>query len=112
MKKFKGTKGEWSYCDSELNPAKHNFSIVANNGTRLVADIYKRHQKEAREAIENAKLISAAPELLKACLSALEIIDLWLPSSNTVNEQNKGEAIALSDMEYLLKKAINKALYS
>ena len=64
MKKFKGTKGEWSYCDSELNPAKHNFSIVANNGTRLVADIYKRHQKEAREAIENAKLISAAPELL------------------------------------------------
>lgn len=71
MSNFKGTKGNWDYAKSSLNPKKHNFGIIGGDGS-IVADIYKKKiwdgktNTEAPEISEaNAKLIAAAPEMLE-----------------------------------------------
>lgn len=72
MKNQKHTQGEWEYCPSETD-RKHKFAIIADYGTRLIADIYKTHGKEADVDEANAKLIAAAPNLLDACQKVIKV---------------------------------------
>lgn len=54
----------------------------------------------------NARLISAAPDLLEACLGALRIQSLWYP----VASDNDDECAALNSMRKKFESAIAKAL--
>ena len=66
MKEFKGTKGKWEKAGS----------AVVVNGVQI-ADVYCYGDLEynRHEAVANAQLIAAAPELLKALQGLLYIID-------------------------------------
>jgi len=71
--KTKHTQGEWDYCPTQIDPKKHNFSIITNGGTSVIADIYRKRSWDGEKSTEdkeqseaNAKLIAAAPELLEA----------------------------------------------
>lgn len=101
MKEFKGTKGEW-YNEDGMICTKDN---IDGNVVCERPDIHAcRDSNQYWEA--NAKLISAAPELLEACL---EVIKIW-------NEDGEGGEIQLKTpiawYRALRKseKAINKAL--
>jgi hypothetical protein len=83
----KHTKGEWTYEDRE-NPA-HSIVISTPKFPLGIATVYG-----GRDGLANAKLISAAPELLEACIKALIHID--------VLNIEKG-------LKYDLEKAIKKA---
>jgi len=105
MKGFKGTKGEWKVISNEVD----RFEIVGvQEGFKniLSNDIDFGTQKA------NAKLIAAAPDLLKACQRALNIVDLWAPnySDDQIKEEHIGELAALSMMRQGFEKAIQKAL--
>lgn len=63
----------------------------------------------SEEQIANAKLIAAAPELLEACLKAINIVKLWVASDLYVEASNIGEMQALKEMENLINNAIKKA---
>ena len=109
MEKFKGTQGEWSqshretetngnystevYCDRGDTIA--TLSWYANTEVKGVISTY-------REA--NAKLISAAPELLKALQMVTKAFDNKLIDSTLGNDFNVGGLL------YTIDAAINKAL--
>lgn len=90
----KHTKGEWqirNFNDHDL------YSIIHNDlGVRIcevksyTANIFNDPSVEERKA--NAKLISAAPKLLEACIAA--------------EKHHQG---AHSEIGYMLRKAIEKA---
>lgn len=79
MKRFKGTKGNWT----------SNFSAV-NSGNIQIADVYCRKEcsvaeftkDDWKEAYANAQLIATAPELLEASIMVAEMLNF-----------NKGEEI-------------------
>lgn len=58
---FKGTPGEWEYAGG-------GRVTTADDELRFIAEAY---------VDEDAKLISAAPELLKALIEAREIIEAY-----------------------------------
>jgi len=64
--KFEGTKGEWNISKSG-NPTFETCVISEDKGSVCFITNWS-------ENYENAKLISAAPELLEA---ALEVIKVW-----------------------------------
>ena len=96
MSELKITKGKWEYCKSELDK-KHNFSILTDSGTYLIADIYRKRKYENEQYLEdieqaeaNAKLISSAPELLDMLIK--------LTNSNPMHDgyhENRIKAIEL-----------------
>ena len=60
MKEFKGTKGEWELVD-ETQVAFSQDEINTKD-----CDLYEHQYDSFEEMVANAKLIAAAPELLKA----------------------------------------------
>jgi len=63
MKDLKITKGEWTY--SKYEP--YDYGVYSEEGDgRDIALV--RSKKDEEESVANAKLIAAAPELLKALL--------------------------------------------
>ena len=95
---FKGTKGKW-ISRYNGNYWEVNREEDFEDGKRLAISVMVFETKDGNlvfsrsgEAIANAKLISAAPELLNACQLALGGID------------------PKSDIGKQIKKAINKAL--
>lgn len=98
MKDFKGTKGKW-ISRYNGNYWEVNREEDFEDGKRLAISVMVFETKDGNlvfsrsgEAIANAKLIAAAPELLNACQLALGGID------------------PKSDIGKQIKKAINKAL--
>ena len=86
---FKGTKGEWL--------VSKRSSVVVQTFKRSIANAGGYQDKNIVEtSIENdanAKLIAAAPDLLKVCVTAMAMCNSLL-----------------NDMSIELNKAINKAL--
>ena len=60
------------------------------------------------DAVSNAALIAAAPDLLEACKAAMRIPELWCPSGE-IEEEYLEEYMALNKMFDLFGKAIAKA---
>ena len=84
MKEFKGTKGKWT-----LHP--HAIACVCLKGGRVIANCggdYNSIEFEriAAENEANAKLISAAPELLNACIEALKYVSVEEPAYHTLHD--------------------------
>jgi hypothetical protein len=91
---FKGTKGEWKITGTEEQRTMINGSSIDVWWNLTSSDVLEDEGKA------NAKLIAAAPDLLKACIHALEMCeDRVTPTEND-----------LTVMAGRLKEAINKAL--
>lgn len=83
MKEFKGTKGKWT-----LHP--HASACVCLKGGRVIANCGGycnsiEFERIAAENESNAKLISAAPELLNACIEALKYVSVEEPAYHTLH---------------------------
>ena len=103
MKEFKGTQGEWKIVSLH---SKHE-TIVATS-THRIAEAKHYHEKISATLLEpteeegkaNAKLIAAAPKLLKSLQDCLEgVIEL-----NGEFQEGWAEVIEAAEL------AINKAL--
>jgi len=70
--KTKNTQGEWSYAKSVTSPTRVIMTNSVKNGiiAHVSTSIIKNKEVLSDEEIEaNAKLISAAPELLKVLMT-------------------------------------------
>ena len=91
---FKGTKGKWSITGTGEQRTMINGSSIDVWWNLTSSDVLEDEGKA------NAKLIAAAPDLLKACIHALEMCeDRVTPTKND-----------LTIMAGRLKAPINKAL--
>jgi hypothetical protein len=108
--KFKGTKGEWKVYPAIVQ-SSNNFSVSVNKEGLICVGVPDKKSKDGNTAVSlcgngnlkevqyNAKLIAAAPELLKA----LQILfKSTYPNYKTVDDSTHPANLAL--------KAINKAL--
>jgi hypothetical protein len=89
---FKGTKGEW-IVEKELG---YDCDVIYKGGEICwlgLSDVIDE------EKVANAKLIAAAPELLEACVMALEAV-------KELHEHQEG----WHEEQSFLEAAINKAL--
>ena len=120
---LKHTKGEWMLPHFVTNDKKDDecqCGYVLNEGyCGAIATVHYSINKDVEngdnplkdEAIANAKLICAAPDLLEAAIKAIELVDLWAPnfSNEEIKECHIGELAALSNMRTELEKSIKKA---
>jgi hypothetical protein len=89
---FKGTKGEW-----KITGTREQRTMINGSGIDVWWNLSDVSEDEGKA---NAKLIAAAPDLLKACIHALEMCeDRVTPTEND-----------LTIMAGRLKAPINKAL--
>lgn len=111
-KVFKGTKGEWvnGWGDGLTGPTTPKMSPTVNDGRKYtpiskgeetIAIIIQQENNKIEELNANAKLIAAAPELLKALLEIEKILKTEWPDT---------EWYDFADKETSFTKAINKAL--
>lgn len=108
MKDLKHTPAPWKIQENEIVPKmgaiETELRIVDRMG--IVATIYKfagKNQPENHriEAVANAKIIASAPELLEACIEALNTLRYM-----TTDQYLRGEDKPVRDK---LKNAIKKA---
>jgi len=105
---MKHTKGPWKACFTRVSGAAVGFHIVdrEHGSIRPICEQYDKHREMPAEEIEaNAGLITAAPELLEALISAervLSEIALQCGPLRTINNWH-GAAIEKS------RAAISKA---
>ena len=94
---FKGTKGEW-----KVNLCDDTRSIISTNEKSLVDVWYALSDNfpSRDEGKANAKLIAAAPELLKALMLMIKTYEGF----NGAGNANKSSSI------YKAQQVINKAL--
>ena len=91
---FKGTKGEW-----KITGTSEQRTMINGSSIDVWWNLSSSNVSED-EGKANAKLIAAAPDLLKACIHALEMCeDRVTPTEND-----------LTIMAGRLKAPINKAL--
>jgi hypothetical protein len=104
MKKYNITKGDWSneVIDGQLRVySNKNCVCVISMPKYTNIDNYETSKKEA---ISNAKLITAAPDLLEACEFLLD--NAKIDALNEVEDINP----ELHQGIFLAKKAIKKAI--
>jgi hypothetical protein len=94
---FKGTQGEWVVNVNNPKSMLTNMGGYMPNSIQVVAC-------SKDELLANAKLISAAPELLKALQMVTKAFDNKLIDSTLGNDFNVGGLL------YTIDAAINKAL--
>jgi hypothetical protein len=112
MKEFKGTKGEWEVYPAIVQSST-NFSVSVNKEGLICVGVPDKESKDGNTAVSlcgngnlkevqyNAKLIAAAPKLLKALISCVMSMQ-----AHPDNEEN-------SEFEGFVNngwEAINKAL--
>jgi hypothetical protein len=119
----KHTKGEWmlphfATADQKEDSCQCGY-VLNEQYCGAIATVHFSKNKDVEngdnplkeEAIANAKLITAAPELLEACNRAILLVDLWAPTYSTeeISECHIGELAALANLRSELEKAIEKA---
>jgi len=92
---------EWRIIDS--HPERSSLDI--HYGHQHVAFLLMIEGREEQQR-RNATLIIAAKDLLRACESAMRIVDLWGPIDGL---ENSLEMSALSAMKHGFEAAISKA---
>lgn len=89
MKEFKGTPGEWKYTVRNVNEMMTTFHGVTIGDTYIEA--------ATRNEREDARLIAAAPDLLEALQSIIEL-------------QTRGYVVLGDKYTDMARAAISKAL--
>jgi hypothetical protein len=77
--KPRGTKS--STWEVVTNPTFREVEIVAEAG-HVIADLRWNGKNEGPAGLANAHLLAAAPEMLKALESALNVLEVYLPGMN------------------------------
>jgi len=95
---------EWRIIDS--HPERSSLDIHC--GYEHVAYLLMIKGREEQQR-RNATLIIAAKDLLRACESAMRIVDLWGPIDVPDHVNLSGEMSALSAMKHGFEAAISKA---
>lgn len=104
MKEFKGTNGEWFVSGDMDNIWIHTGKFVETSTGIANVKCYDNQIPRYEESKHNAKLIAAAPELLKATQL---VYDMLSPITNQWEGRNtEAGQYVLS----FLESAINKAL--
>lgn len=99
---FKGTKGDWKFNDVSMSGKPHyNVIGTALGGKFKIANVpwVDGDRADIEEALANAKLIAAAPELLEALQDMVSFFD------KNVKYNKEDQHIYLN-----AKSAISKAL--
>lgn len=94
MKKFKGTKGDWEFSKSR--------GVIFSEDCDYIADVCGTNATSEEETA-NAKLIAAAPDLLKS-LSRL------LSACNGISGEHVVGLMDLDNASVIAEAAIKKAL--
>lgn len=100
------TPGKWEAVPSELDPKKHNFAIVGDHGTRLIADVYKKFKGEQTEAQANAFVLAAAPELLEVAIELDQFKKNFEEGNPELNTEDK-----MNELWAKARTAVNNALF-
>ena len=91
------TKGDWSVQTIDLIDFK-SMCIISEYEQKVIAHIYLTHPKITEENTENANLISAAPDLLKALnnlMSGVENLPALSSISGVLEQQYKQAQLAV-----------------
>ena len=91
MNEFKGTEGDWIVDCVD----KHGYFITSDSQQNAIAKVYQLFEDD-QKAKSNADLVSAAPDLLSACLEFVRKVECGQARSTKSYAQ--------------MKTAINKAL--
>tara|TARA_R110002167_G_scaffold284737_2_gene489867 strand:+ start:9394 stop:9705 length:312 start_codon:yes stop_codon:yes gene_type:complete len=102
MKEFKGTKGDWS-----VNYNSYSVILQKSDDVLKDVDLYRHQYTDLRELDYNAKLISAAPELLEALQNIMDF-----PEDDLIGwSEESFTTITLKGSDFKKAiEAINKAL--
>lgn len=94
------TKGEWKQTSSgfEFGNGIRKFVSQQNGGHYIIAEV---GGKTENEALSNAHLIAAAPDLYEALKVALTCVELWRAECK--------DSYHISPVITQISKAINKA---
>ena len=116
MKKFKGTKGEWEVYPAIVQ-SSNNFSVSVNKEGLICVGVPSKKSKDGNTAVSlcgngnlkevqcNAKLIAAAPKLLKALILIKKEYEQLVDSGDCGNWDPRQDNCVVLAIE-----AINKAL--
>lgn len=109
FKKFKGTKGEW-FLESK-KPLKGNypskeFSIHFSPYNQYCISIFSSQDAGIKEDLANARLVTAAPNLLEAGMEAFRLLE----EMNVIYGFDVDGHEKISSTMSTLKKALKKAL--
>lgn len=88
------TKGPWQFIENTIQPTRRKAFDGCN-----ICRVTMPHDGLAAEAMANARLITAAPDLLAACKHVLS----WAGRANVINEPEDETAMAV------VRAAIDKA---
>ena len=91
------TKGDWSVQTIDLIDFK-SMCIISEYEQKVIAHIYLTSPKITEENTENAKLISAAPDLLEALnnlMSGVENLPALSSISGVLEQQYKQAQLAV-----------------
>lgn len=105
------TGGEWASMTVEMDYYNRIHIISHSTSDTQICEIHRFGfgMDWLKESEANAKLIVAAPELLEACIKAMNIVDLWKPTDNVEDIEHIGEYASLGLMRQAFEKAIKKA---
>ena len=99
MKEFKGTKGEWKY--SEIMNFSDTLVSYIETDKKPISQLRGCLTGEEAEALANAKLIAAAPELLEA------LQELIYFNERTFTGMGQDYTKMISKSEQAINKALN-----